>query len=245
MNVDLQPFVRHLDLFSGIGGFALAAQMVGGIETIGFSEIEPYACRVLAKNFPNVKNYGDIHNLTGIRADIVTGGYPCQPFSSAGQRKGSSDDRHLWPEARRVIEDSGATWVLCENVAGHVSLGLDDVLFDLEGIGYACQPIIVPACAVGAQHRRDRVWILAHAMRGRETVGRDRPGGGRLAEQATRHRMGEVEMESCFCRDFDGVSAPMDRLRGLGNAIVPQVAAEILRAMMSVDSLTNGKDHTS
>ena len=230
--------VRHLDLFSGIGGFALAAQMVGGIETVGFCEIDPWAQKVLHKNFPGIPCHDDVKTLQTEdygRIDLVTGGYPCQPFSSAGQRKGSSDDRHLWPEASRIIENSRPTWVLCENVAGHVSMGLDDVLSDLEGIGYTCQPIIIPACAVGTRHRRDRVWILAHSMRGRKTMGRNRPGSGRLRKQAPWHQVGEVEMESCFCRNFDGVSRPMDRLRGLGNAIVPQVAAEILRCMMAVD----------
>ena len=157
--------LTHLDLFSGIGGFALAAQWAG-FRTIGFSEIEPYACRVLEKNFRGVPNLGDIRKMDcssigDVR--LLTGGYPCQPFSSAGKRQGAADDRHLWPAMFGVIKAVRPTWVVAENVAGHISMGLDEVLSDLESIDYAAQPIVIPACAVGAWHRRDRVWIIARA----------------------------------------------------------------------------------
>ena len=157
--------MKHLDLFSGIGGFALAARWVG-IETVQFVEIEPFAQKVLNKNFPNIPIHDDIKTF---KADefsgigIVTGGYPCQPFSQAGQRRGEKDDRHLWPEMFRVIREARPVWVLAENVAGHVSMGLDDVLDDLESEGYTTQPIIIPACAKDAKHRRDRVWIVANS----------------------------------------------------------------------------------
>lgn len=159
----------HLDLFSGIGGFGLAAQWAG-YTTVGFVEIDPFCQRVLKKHWPEVLIHDDIRTFTsdlvGRPIDLLTGGFPCQPFSVAGKRLGKEDDRALWPEMLRVIHDVRPRWVLGENVAGHISMGLDGVLADLEEIGYSCWPVVVPACAVNAPHRRDRVWIMAHAERG-------------------------------------------------------------------------------
>ena len=154
--------MKHLDLFSGIGGFALAAQWAG-IETVAFCEIDDFACKVLNKNFPCVPVHRDIRELDGslyAGIDLITGGYPCQPFSTAGKRKGADDPRHLWPEMFRVIQQARPTWVVCENVAGHISMGLDAVLADMEGIGYAGQAVVIPACAKDAPHERKRVWII-------------------------------------------------------------------------------------
>jgi DNA (cytosine-5)-methyltransferase 1 len=153
--------MTHLDLFSGIGGFAIAAQSAG-FTTIGFSEIEPYACKILKRHWPEVPNYGDIRNVRNVRCDLITGGFPCQPFSCAGKRRGTEDDRHLWPEMCRVIEDARPAWVLGENVPGIIGMELDRVLDDLERIGYATRSFVIPACAVDARHRRDRVWIVAN-----------------------------------------------------------------------------------
>lgn len=190
--------IRHLDLFSGIGGFALAVQWLGG-ETVGFVEWDAWNRRVLAKQWPEARYHGDIKTFTGdvIRSwgirtqrdamaypksdirrasgdgghkssdrtghhiDLITGGYPCQPFSLAGQRLGAEDDRHLWPEMRRVIDLCRPRFVLAENVAGHISMGLDVVLSELEADGYTCGAVVIPAGAVNALHRRDRVWIMA------------------------------------------------------------------------------------
>ena len=167
--------MKHLDLFSGIGGFALAARWAG-FETIGFSEIDPYAIRVLAKNFPGVPNYGDVRNVPAIRCDIITGGFPCQPFSLAGKRAGANDDRFLWPAMRDVIARCRPAWIVGENVPGIIGMELDRVLVELEGIGYQSQVLVVPACAVDARHRRDRVWIVAHAQRSERRPGDE--GGG-------------------------------------------------------------------
>lgn len=230
--------VRHLDLFSGIGGFALAAQWVGGIETVAFCEINNYARQVLAKNFPNVPMHDDVKTLNPKdygRIDLITGGYPCQPFSSAGQRKGSEDDRHLWPAMRRIIEEARPRWVLSENVVGHITLGLDQVLAELESIGYSAAASVIPACAVDARHRRDRVWIVAGNTDSFnvDTLGKVQNGitcpGGR-SRWLPAPGMG---------RKADGIPRAVDRNHGLGNAIVPQVAAEILRAMMAVDCMSN------
>jgi DNA (cytosine-5)-methyltransferase 1 len=153
----------HLDLFSGIGGFALACRW-NNIQTVGFVEYEDYPRRVLSKQFSGVPLFGDIRDFdaTPFRGvDLLTGGYPCQPFSQAGKRKGKEDVRHLWPEMFRVITQARPSWVLAENVAGHINLGLDEVLLDLESEGYTCRTLVLPACAKNALHRRDRVWIIA------------------------------------------------------------------------------------
>lgn len=134
---------------------------------VGQVEIDDYCTAVLEKHWPRVPRWRDIRALPLAAlpcCDLVCGGYPCQPFSSAGQRRGAEDDRHLWPFVLGVVHQVRPTWCLFENVAGHVSLGLDRVWSDLEAAGYAVQPLIIPACAVGAPHRRDRVWILANAQ---------------------------------------------------------------------------------
>lgn len=162
--------LRMLDLFSGIGGFSLAASWTGCIETVAFCEIEPYCQKVLAKHWPDVEIYSDIKELSGDDVvtkhgaiDIVCGGFPCQPFSCAGKQRGKEDDRYLWPEMFRIIQETKPTWVIGENVPGLINLGLEDCFLDLEAEGYEVQPLIIPACGVNAPHRRDRVWIMAHA----------------------------------------------------------------------------------
>ena len=201
----------HLDLFSGIGGFALAAKWAG-FRTIGFCEIDEYCQRVLAKNFlaescdPRSSRAGsrsqfesteqqssnsypeiisDIRELDGKAfrgVDLITGGFPCQPFSCAGKRRGKADDRHLWPEMLRVIKEARPAWVLGENVAGIIGMELDSVLSDLEAIGYACRPFVIPACGVDARHRRNRVWIVGYREQSRlegyagDGIDRNKPG---------------------------------------------------------------------
>ena len=153
--------MKHLDLFSGIGGFALAAQWMGW-ETVAFCEKEKYAKRVLERHWPNVPIIDDIRDIKEpIGCDILTGGFPCQPFSSAGKQKGKADDRYLWPEMLRVIALERPAWVVGENVAGLIGMALDTVLFDLENQGYSGRAFVIPAAGVDAPHRRDRVWIIA------------------------------------------------------------------------------------
>ncbi|WP_240415003.1 DNA (cytosine-5-)-methyltransferase [Paenibacillus periandrae] len=161
--------MKALSLFSGIGGIDLACEWAG-IKTVAFCEREPFPQKVLRKHWPNVPIYDDVCTLTKERLeadgigtiDIIHGGYPCQPFSNAGNRKGTEDDRHLWPEVFRLIQAIQPRWFVGENVAGHVTLGLDIVLADLDSIDYAWESIIIPAAAVNAPHRRDRVFIVAH-----------------------------------------------------------------------------------
>ena len=156
--------MKHLDLFSGIGGFALAAAWAG-FETIGFAEVDPFCSQVLHKHWPHVRNFGDVKTISAMEnITLITGGFPCQPFSSAGKRKGREDDRHLWPEFNRIIHAIKPTWVVAENVTGIIDLELDNVLDDLETAGYETGTYIIPASAIGAPHRRERVWIVAHFL---------------------------------------------------------------------------------
>jgi len=153
----------HLDLFSGIGGFALAAKW-NGYRTVGFCDNEPYAQAVLKKHWPEVPCHKDIREVRGelyAGVTLLTGGFPCQPFSDVGRKRGQADDRYLWPEMFRVICEARPTWVLGENVAGIKNMALDQALSDLEGKDYEVQSFVIPACAVNAPHRRDRVWICA------------------------------------------------------------------------------------
>lgn len=167
--------MRILDLFAGIGGFSLAAHWVGW-ETAAFVELEKFPQQVLAKNFPNVPIYGDIKEFVYEReqerigtVDLICGGFPCQPFSSAGKRNGTNDDRYLWPEMLRVIREVKPAWVVGENVAGLLSMDggavFEEICTSLEDEGYTVQSFVLPAISVGAPHRRDRIWIVAHSER--------------------------------------------------------------------------------
>ena len=157
-----------IDLFAGIGGFSLAAHWMGW-ETGAFVEKEPYCQKVLSKNFPSVPIISDIRDYKPEKhaADIICGGFPCQPFSSAGKRKGKADDRFLWPEMLRVIREVQPTWVVGENVAGILSMDggvvFEEICASLEDEGYAVQSFIIPAISQGAPHRRDRVWIVGYS----------------------------------------------------------------------------------
>ena len=163
--------LTHLSLFSGIGGLDLAAEWAG-FKTVGQCEWADYPAKVLEKHWPEVTRWKDIRTLTGesfyertgLRTvDIISGGFPCQPFSVAGKQRGKEDDRYLWPEMVRVIKELRPTWVVGENVAGIVRMALPDILSELGGLGYRTRAFLIPACAVGARHRRYRVAIVAYA----------------------------------------------------------------------------------
>ena len=163
--------LTHLSLFSGIGGLDLAAEWAG-IESVGQCEWADYPTKVLEKHWPDVPRWRDIRTLTGDdfyaktgrrTVDIISGGFPCQPFSVAGKQRGKEDDRYLWPEMVRVIAELRPTWVIGENVAGIVNMALDDVLSDLEREGYAARTFLFPAHAVGAPHRRYRTAIVGYS----------------------------------------------------------------------------------
>ena len=170
--------LRHLDLFSGIGGFSVGMEDTQRIETVAFCEIDGFCKKILNKHWPTVPVYNDIKELTydklkadGIiskdkKIDILTGGYPCQPFSVAGAKKGDKDPRHLWPEMFRIIKEIRPDWIVAENVSGHIKLGLDTVLQDLEDQNYSARTFSLSASSVGANHKRERVWIVANANSG-------------------------------------------------------------------------------
>lgn len=279
--------MRVLDLFAGIGGFSLAAHWMGW-ETVGFVEWDDFNQKVLAKNFPGVPISGDMREYKGQRhaADIICGGFPCQPFSTAGKRQGTNDERYLWPEMLRVIREVQPTYVVGENVAGIYSMDdgrvFEQVCADLESEDYEVQPFCIPACATGAPHRRDRWWFIAHASieddgrHTRESKGRQKsqfrngikpgafanPNGtglqnpvckqlrcvsetvrtskgsefSRAITAAEQWGVGWHETATRLCRVDDGLPAWVDadrtnRLKSLGNAIVPQVAYQIFRAI--------------
>ena len=265
--------LRVLDLFSGIGGFSLGLERTGGFETVAFCEYEAFPRAVLSKHWPDVPCFPDVRELKGSDIDgpidVICGGYPCQPFSTAGQRRGKEDDRHLWPEFNRLVAELRPTWVIGENVAGHVSMGLDDVLSDLEGQGYAARTFVIPACAVDAPHRRDRCWIVANAVNNARVDNQPRSAKKRFAMAGQdvadandtrlqrRQKTGNTRSqwarrnehpERCF--DFPGaawkpepnvgrvahgVSRRVDRLKALGNAVVPQIPEMIGRAILEAE----------
>ena len=267
--------MKHLDLFSGIGGFALAARNVGW-DTVAFCEIEDYPRKVLAKHWPDVPIYKDVRDVTakrlrsdGITADIITGGFPCQDISLAGKQVGIDGERSgLWSELARIIGEVRPRYAVLENVAallsGDSGRWFQRVLGDLAEVGYDCEWHCIPASHVGAPHRRDRVWIIAYPNAGqceREDgqvqAGRNTTNSGlssvadtnhprlegwirEVMSERTRERTagqssdpwdGNWITEPGVGRVANGVSRRVDRLKGLGNAIVPQVAEVIFRAI--------------
>lgn len=222
-------------LFSGIGGFELGFERAG-FEVVAMCEIDPFCRDVLRKHWPGVPIFGDIRTVTretfeifDCLPDVITGGFPCQPFSSAsrGRRKGTSDDRHLWPEMLRIISECKPTWVVGENVTELDGLALDEVVSDLEGIGYEVgPPFEVPACAIGQDHWRPRLWILGH------TNSQSKPSRTVNAEVARVPRRDRV---SSGVGETDGLSNRMDRLRSLGNAVVPQIPEIIARGILEIE----------
>jgi DNA (cytosine-5)-methyltransferase 1 len=157
--------MKVLDLFSGIGGFSLGLEWAG-MSTVAFCERDPYCTTILNKHWPDTPVHNDVRNLDGKEyaesIDLVAGGFPCQPFSVAGNRRGSDDDRHLWPEMLRIIQEAKPRWVIGENVFGLINMALDDVQADLEREHYEVRKFVLPAVAVDAHHRRDRIFIIAY-----------------------------------------------------------------------------------
>ena len=223
----------HIDLFSGIGGFALAAN-AAGFRTRVFCEQDDYCAKVLRRHWPNVPIIPDVKEFDGARwkgADLLTGGFPCQPFSNAGLKLGKEDnDRYLWPEMFRVIKEARPRFVLAENVTPLVRLALDEVLSDLGSEGYSCGTVVLPACAVNASHRRPRCWVLAYANSERGRGGEcEREYATDAGEPSGSPELRNWDTEPDVGRVAHGIPHRTHRLKALGNAIVPQVAYEILK----------------
>lgn len=281
--------VIYGSLFSGIGGFDLGFDRAG-MQCAWQVEIDNFCRQVLAKHWPSVTRFEDIrdvgrHNLSPI--DVICGGFPCQPHSVAGKRRGAADDRDLWPEYRRVIDELRPAWVVAENVPGIRTTILDAVLSDLGDLEYTATALVVPACALDAPHRRDRVWILAYSdgdrragsSSGHAALNQERDSstrqpprdyelyavvsGGETLPYADIHGCERVEQQngageegegpfgspakrssawSWWATEPDvgrvayGVPNRVDRIRALGNAVVPQVTEWIGRYIMEIES---------
>lgn len=187
--------MRHGSLFSGIGGFDLASEWMGW-ENVFHCEWNPFGQKVLNYYWPKAITYNDItktdFSIHRGTIDILTGGFPCQPYSSAGKRLGKEDSRHLWPEMLRTIREIQPTWVVGENVRGLTNwnggLVFDEVQADLEAQGYEVTPFLLPACAVNAPHRRDRIWFVAYsssASQGAKELRQVRPENGKISREGT------------------------------------------------------------
>ncbi len=273
--------MRVLDLFSGIGGFSLGLERAG-METVAFCEIDKFCQKVLKKHWPQVPIFEDITKLDGKQfygtVDVVCGGFPCQPFSIAGKQRGEEDNRDLWPEMFRVIKEAKPTWIVGENVAGFVNMAFERTASDLESEGYEVEAFIIPACAVTAPHRRDRIWIIAysHGNSTRQNRYSNQSSTSQLAnvqetqqerncpsifnqgcfglssvssnststrlegenwsksQQSQFARFNEWEAESPICRDDYGLPYRMERIKALGNAVVPQIPEIIGKLIMRV-----------
>jgi len=285
--------MRHVDLCSGIGGFALGFEWAGLSAPVLFCDIEDWSRQILKKHWPDVPITEDVKELANDPdglvpdCDILTAGYPCQPFSFAGERRGTEDDRHIWPYIFSIIQAKRPAWCVFENVYGHVSMGLDEVLSDLEREAYATRPFIVPACAADAPHRRDRVWIIArnvgdtrcgvrekgrNAEEGKATIRSksssvNKRSGKDVAYADSAHQQrgrvssgiqsqhnnangrgdsigGEASqfwlLEPAVGRVANGIPRRVDRLRGLGNAIVPQIAQRIGETIRAIQEKNDG-----
>ena len=238
--------MRFGSLFAGIGGFDLGLERAG-MKVRWQVEIDPFCNEILEKHWPHVKRFGDIRsvgkeNLEAV--ELICGGFPCQPFSKAGKRRGKSDDRNLWPEMFRVVEELRPSWVIAENVPKIRDIYLDEILSDLESIDYSTGTIDLPAVAFGAWHLRHRIYIVAHSN------------GKGLAEWKEGYEHDIVLpteygglgskwqdiwiSESSLDRVADGVPRRVDRIKALGNAVVPQVATFIGWHIMKVEEQKNG-----
>jgi DNA (cytosine-5)-methyltransferase 1 len=235
--------MTHLSLFSGIGGLDLAAEWAG-FETVGQCEWADYPTQVLERHWPDVPRWRDIRTLTGddfyektgLRTvDIISGGFPCQPFSVAGKQKGKGDDRYLWPEMLRVIRELKPRWVVGENVPGILRIAAADIVQDLEREGFECVLFDFEAASVGAPHRRERIAFVAHRNTGfgigesEEVCSR-----GNAAYNGGKNELAWTagwQAEPAVGRVDHGVPDRVDRIKALGNAVCPPQFYPIFKAI--------------
>lgn len=287
--------MRHLGLFEGIGGFSLAVRWMGW-KTVAWCEINPFCQKVLRHHFPEAKEHYDItttdFTIYRGKIDLITGGFPCQPYSVAGKRKGTEDDRHLWPQMLRAIREVRPRWVVGENVPGLVNwdggVVFEQVQADLENEGYEVQPYILPACGVEAWHKRDRIWIIAYSdLCNDSRTARSNEAAPKKKGISKRNEIQQPSFADNFrtythngsqrnkrsikkaiqvlrgiqsgedgriyadiagrpnlstpilCRSYDGIPGGVDSVRAYGNAIVPQVAFQIFKAIEQFNKHNN------
>lgn len=241
--------MKALSLFSGIGGMDEAAERAG-IEVVAMCEIEPFCRSILRKKWPDMTIFEDVRRLRGGdvgAVDLVFGGYPCQPFSTAGLRRAEEDPRHLWPEFMRLVRELRPAWVVGENVDGHIKLGLDGVLYDLAGEGYTARAFSIPAGAVGAIHRRYRTIVVANAN-GYGQQGCD-DGFPRAQEWYEAQHAAIFPPPPRRLSQRDDIPAPRilgsddgfpdraHRTVALGNAVVPQHLYPVFKVIGTIDAL--------
>lgn len=247
--------MTHGSLFSGIGGFDLASEWMGW-ENVFHCEWNPFGQKVLKHYWPKAISYHDITktDFTIHRGtiDVLTGGFPCQPYSTAGKRLGKEDDRHLWPEMLRAIREIQPTWVVGENVRGLTNwnggMVFDEVQADLEAEGYEVLPFLLPACAVNAPHRRDRIWFISRLIPNASSSRRIQ---NDIQQPSDKPKYAcpsweRFPTQSPICNGDDGISSRLDgitfpkwrseSIKAGGNAIVPQVAFEIFKAIQAYDT---------
>jgi DNA (cytosine-5)-methyltransferase 1 len=245
--------MRVLDLFSGIGGFALGLERAG-MEVVAFCEIDPFCQAVLKKHWPHVPCYDDVTTLTGARlatdgiaVDLICGGFPCQDISVAGKGAGIGGERSgLWSEYARIIGELGPAYVIVENVSALLNRGMDVVLGDLAALGYDAEWHCIPASAVGAPHERDRVWIIAYSDSLRPQGQSDDSGSNSRWSERPQQLTGLVPSSfwvglsaSDIRRMANGLPRTMGKpkLHAYGNAVVPQIPEIIGRAIMRAEAL--------
>ncbi|AVR77239.1 DNA methyltransferase [Mycobacterium phage Rialto] len=230
-----------LSLFSGIGGLELGLERAG-MTVVGQVEINPYCRQILAKHWPHVPRHDDVRTTVEWweseerpRVDLICGGFPCQPFSVAGQQQGINDERWMWPDMARVIRHVGPRYVVLENVAALIrdSVAFGWVLGDLHQLGFDAEWSIVTACSVGAPHRRRRVYVVAHA-RGEGLQGIHKTRRGIHLQPVATHLRGQWSAEPDVARVAYGIPRGMvrDPIQAFGNAVVPQVAEHIGRMIL-------------
>lgn len=259
--------MNGLSLFSGIGGLDLAFEWAGG-KVAAMCEIEPFCCKVLRKHWPDVPIFNDVKELKSEdvgHVDIIYGGFPCQPFSVAGKKEGRCDDRYLWPEFSRLVQEIRPDWVVAENVLGVLSIVADDICKDLEYQGYSVGIWDFEAASVGAPHRRERVFFVAHSQQQwQNCMSPSNTDSERFKKQRSSIPKGETfrcsqrnswrKPQPGMGGDIDGLSTWLDgswdtivaktvtgiqdrvaRIRALGNAVVPQQAYPIFKAIREID----------
>jgi DNA (cytosine-5)-methyltransferase 1 len=264
--------MTHASLFSGIGGFDLAAEWAGW-ENIFHCEWNPFGQKVLAYHFPNSKSYNDItktdFTIHAGKIDVLTGGFPCQPYSTAGKQLGKSDERHLFPEMLRAIKEIKPRYIVGENVRGLVSGGgglvFNEVCDDLEGEGYEVQSFLIPAASVNAPHQRYRIWFVAFKNNDVKNTNSFRQEWGmhtRKSENANGKQFSKSNAQNMqnkkwknfpteypLCNGNDGFSKRLDgitfckwrseSIKAGGNAIVPQVAYQIFNAINEIENISS------